>query len=1098
VANNGGEQPWQGINGIRRREIYDRLQLVGVTAAAFWHDACLTLSLADNFDVPTHLIGHALREIDGILLAVLLPETTVLPAKFTRAAKVNAIAEMLELEHEVADFWRGLELQEVTHRRMPFPRADDDQFRAMFDRYSAMLEIVSFQFERRFDAWLGRLDHYVAIEIPTEADVTRLRQAVPWSSITLLYFFDKLTSSHWLKPLTESGFFDSLPAVEQDQTSNAPRFQQWPQAAYLKRVAKLDGGTVSQLVSNLPPSSNPWVTTALVEIANLLPPDSCTAVHERLCNAVRGTYGLQMSLGSIERLVAKYVRNGHVSQAMDLTREVLWIDVDTSDADANESESADAKQPVTRLSRTGYSDAVRGLANALVDLKPQQTTIELFCDLLAIALTSALPGSRVIPHDHSNIWRRSIGGEPTGPYEECQALVSVVRDLASRAASDDFSVWNAMLQYLINRDWHVFRRIALHVATGDFQTAAMLLMNRSLFETFDTEKEYVQLLQAHFSALPKSDQNMLLEWIDEGPSPSSGQHASTDDPRGAVTRTERWRLNRLQPIHAHLDEQRSAEFIALRERHGTPDSNIDEPQVVSWQGTCSPLDPSEIAAMEQGELFDYLESWTPSGSWSFNSPTRAGLGDAIAQAVAQDPVHFAALMREVVRFDPTYVHAVIEGANLAMRGGRELPWESVLQLIDAVLAFQPELDNDVNDVDDDPFTPDRSLAWARRAITKLLETAIRSSTSGLAVSHRFDVFAAMESLVHDPDPSTSRTEDAEPNDPLMMIALNSVRGRALGLVVHYLVWLHQANTFGSIVDCPEVQALVAERLDLETSPAVLSQLGRHFTQLAALDFDWARALAAPLFGGIHAAQGRHDAWCAYLAEQPALSTCDLLRDRYELHVARLDGAQAVSENEHHLVHHLMTMYWSGRIDLGDDSLLGRFFANAPSSLRGYAIQYIGHSLKRSPEGPDKLVADRIVELWDARRNHADGLLDSTIADEAQAFEWWFTADNLDPAWLLENLDWSLRRGPGPQHPYQLAKKLAVVAQRTPADLLAVLRCYQHLLSTVEVQMLGWSDDLFQVVASAIASATAEVVGTGRDIANVLVSRGHLRFRVLLA
>lgn len=737
----------------------------------------------------------------------------------------------------------------------------------------------------------------------------------------------------------------------------------------------------------------------------------------------------------------------------------------------------------------------------VVDLSPKQPVVELFADLLSSAITRDLSVGRAnIPYDHSNIWRHVIGGEPSGPYEERQALVGVVRDLLRRTAFDEPAEFSSILQYLVDRDWHVFRRIALHVAAqpgcspGD--TIASLLMNRSLFEAFDTEPEYLQLLRANVRDLSLANKATILQWIDGGPSPTSGQHVQSDDPETTVRRTERWQLDRLRQIEDQLDARRHDEFVALRDRHQAPDPAVARPQFTSWAGTRSPIDPTAVAAMRPEELFDYLQHWCPSESFSFDAPTRAGLGDSLGQAVAQDPAHFGVLIRDAVTLDPTYVHALIEGATSAIRGGRELPWGDVLHLIAGVLAVQPAADGEIPG---GRFTGDTTLASARLSITTLIETATRTVTSGLTVSRRAEIFAVIEHLARDLDPSPSRTADADPSDQHMSIALNSVRGRALALAVEHLNWLNHAGVFKSIADCPEVEALVTERLAAEDSPAVLSVLGRHFARIAELDAKWAGAIKQPLFKGRHSQAGRHDAWCVYLDNRSTEAAFSLVMDLYEWHVARLDPVAEVRECDRGLVHHVVALYWAGNVgDIGTgDTMIEKFFASAAPELRGYTIEYIGHCVGQYGRALDEAVGERLTALWNWRRQAAETTcFDPSFASELRAFQWWFTADNLEADWLLYNFEWTLQNGPIHEHAYQVANHLAVVANRSPLNLSAVLRCYEYLIAPSGAQILGWDQQLYEVTATAIASDNADLRTQAVHLANKLVSRGYLAFRGL--
>jgi hypothetical protein len=368
------------------------------------------------------------------------------------------------------------------------------------------------------------------------------------------------------------------------------------------------------------------------------------------------------------------------------------------------------------------------------------------------------------------------------------------------------------------------------------------------------------------------------------------------------------------------------------------------------------------------------------------------------------------------------------------------------------------------------------------------------------VSRRADLFAAIEHVARDPDPSPSRCADAAPNDPHLTVALNSIRGRALALAVDHLVWLRHAGAFQSIADCPEVEALITERLAAEESPAVLSVPGRHFKKITALDAGWAAAIKEPLFNGRHSPDGRDDAWCAYLAENSTAKACSLVMDVYERHVVQLDPAAEVSGCDRGLVQHLVALHWSGKIDdIGvGDTIIEKLFSSAPPELKGYAIEHIGRSLAQSGDSVEEGASKRLRALWNWRRGVAEAnSVAINFVNELQAFQWWFTADNLDTNWLLDNVEWTLQNGATHQHPYQLAKHLAVIANRAPLSLPAVLRCYEHLIAPGDVPLLGWEGELYEVTATSIATENTNLRTQASHLANKLVSRGYFKFRDLL-
>src|SRR5947208_14733040 len=86
-----GTEPFHFVEP-KQAHIYKRLlELLGPGLAAFYRDACRLMSTNPAFDTTTHLVGHALREIESALCAVVLSvaDQAELSAVMKRPQKQN-------------------------------------------------------------------------------------------------------------------------------------------------------------------------------------------------------------------------------------------------------------------------------------------------------------------------------------------------------------------------------------------------------------------------------------------------------------------------------------------------------------------------------------------------------------------------------------------------------------------------------------------------------------------------------------------------------------------------------------------------------------------------------------------------------------------------------------------------------------------------------------------------------------------------------------------------------------------------------------------------------------------------------------------------
>ena len=91
----------------------------------------------------------------------------------------------------------------------------------------------------------------------------------------------------------------------------------------------------------------------------------------------------------------------------------------------------------------------------------------------------------------------------------------------------------------------------------------------------------------------------------------------------------------------------------------------------------------------------------------------------------------------------------------------------------------------------------------------------------------------------------------------------------------------------------------------------------------------------------------------------------------------------------------------------DDPLIERFFTQAPTELRGHAIQFMGLSLGNAAT-VDEEGAARFRALWDKRL--AAFKAGETGVEELKGFAWSFSSGKLDDDWSLAQLRGLLERG----------------------------------------------------------------------------------------
>src|ERR1700733_2097498 len=138
------------------------------------------------------------------------------------------------------------------------------------------------------------------------------------------YFFDRLASPAWIRPLKLKGFFSSPPKPTRDDERGTIAFMIWPEARYLFRMAARDPEAVAEVALQVPNTENVRVHDDLVDIALALPAGLAAKFVPDAKLWIRAPYELLLpeKLGA---LISKLATEGEAQSALDLTRSVLEV-----------------------------------------------------------------------------------------------------------------------------------------------------------------------------------------------------------------------------------------------------------------------------------------------------------------------------------------------------------------------------------------------------------------------------------------------------------------------------------------------------------------------------------------------------------------------------------------------------------------------------------------------------------------------------------------------------------------------------------------------------------------------------------------------------
>lgn len=926
------------------------------------------------------------------------------------------------------------------------------------------------------------------------------------------YFFDSLTSPDWIEPLAAEGLFTSPPTpVPVDGGFQLPL---WSAMRYLARMAARSPEQVRKVLHAMNETDNARVRHDYADAVLSLPPEMAVEFVPRLIAWLEDPFQLLLP-NQVADLLCLLATNGFPDSAICLAKALFAVRV-SAPVRITTDDGQILQWPVEVQPFLAYYHHYELLLQDSLPSFIGGTGIQGFAvltDLLAQAMKLEASNPEEKRHDYSFLWRPAIEPHSQNNISSTRGtIVTAVRHAAVQLATTHQASLTKVVSHLEGYSWAVFHRIALDVLRVATSKRSSLVSQRltctaHLYDS-DLHHEFWMLLHDRFADLTPKRQQVLLNSIKTGPPIYWDLNRPYDGDRGIGLKA--WQARMLAAIVDHLPLNERAWFDQL-----VAENRLSEhPEFLShtdgsFVGATSPLSNEKFTALSDDELLNFLQTWNPKGGW--NTPSPEGLGHMIGKAVKEDPGHYANIALTFQSVSPTYINSILEGFLNAAASGLLFAWEPVLQLANRALERGAQLDL-TSTQNTQPWS------WTRSTVAHLLDVGFNDGRSQIPFELRALSWSILCPLTEDPDPTeeSERRFGGNNMDP-STLAINTVRGQAIGSVVKYAVWVHRhlaatRNGLSAIgfKRMPEVREVLNGHLDLVHDPsfAVHSLYGQWFPWLILVDATWATQNVGNIFPADDAQFLYWEAaWEAYVSFcRPYKSALNLLKGEYRRAIVRL--AEQSPDRKHpmlswkSLADHLMLFYLDGRLALKDE-LLQEFFSNAPVELRSVALRFVGGRSFTITEGATRPIeppfsgklVDRAVALWEARIAAAEAADESSaFAAEMAEFGWWFISPAFAPQWTLPQMIRALRVAGWVEAKHLVGPRLADLISAYPEQVLDVI---ELMMKDQNDNWLGLGDEtLIEVLQSAL-KGSEEVRARSEQIAHELGARGYRKFRSLL-
>jgi hypothetical protein len=931
---------------------------------------------------------------------------------------------------------------------------------------------------------------------PSKTDVEAAILKIPTYQLRRV-FYEGLKNPQWVRPLFEAGAFANPPEPEKTDDGYI-RDVYWPEISYLTRVAPEAPADVVDVLLSFADSKNAWVRRATFEIGSKIPAAEGARLKPLLqtWTATPEGFGWRTDPRELVSFAITLHEGGQAKTGRWLANNLFAPSPPVSDDPMR-------RKPVLALEDYWYQEELPRLVPAL-----GPDALKAVAGWLAsFARFSGQAGGK---HDFSGRIRPSIRARDNSYPSPEHALIDAVRDLAIPAVLE---APDATVKMLLSSGVQLIRKIAMFAVAeairqrvdagadaGYLLGVGERLLGDEASDDVHLRVEYAELAQA-VAAVDPLVLNVINDFIDYAHTEDlkwmRERLVDPDTPEEEAEaqiqeRAQRYKHRWLSAIGVDaLPTQLRIELAGLDRRYGTVEGALTPSGIVtSWTGPNPHSTQDEMAAMSPTELVAHLASWHDTGDGWGPEPSHEGQGRELAGLLTTNPHAIAGVTDLVEQLRPTYLRAILQGWEAALKAEIELDWSQVASLIRDVLAHE---DESHFPIEGGGMDDDKDFRGAKSAAIGLLEELVKKRAGVTIPDHSVAQFATL--LIDDAEDDEAWAEydghELGDNswDPLTM-SLNWQWPSRLRALIYLATRAKQAPWKQGAMAAIERELARDDRHG--ASCAVLGEsAGRLFSDSP----EWLKIHLEEFFGseqGISVQQ--------QIALTTALATHYYHRDLYDLlsgpMIAAIDVGDAIVRGwrtESNPVQRVGEWAVEAAIrghKTADDPVVHAFFTAASAKMRGEALGAIACSFLHAGRVDDE-IRDRFGDLWDERFRHVKDHPEDH--EELIGFYWIAKGHRFAAQWWLPRLREALELEPAiATERYMIGKDLAKASAVDPTISLAVLK----LLLDGRAEGGRVSHDLTRnavsvVIANAMTAGDAALKSAAEAYMNDLGAKGNL-------
>lgn len=356
-------------------------------------------------------------------------------------------------------------------------------------------------------------------------------------------------------------------------------------------------------------------------------------------------------------------------------------------------------------------------------------------------------------------------------------VVEGLRDVLLSWMDTDEAAAKAFVCHLLRDDAQIIRRVAIHIVDEKFPAFRDVMPDllTHVFSDFGHLHEVYRLLQSHFHEFAPDERRTTLEAL----------RAIVVDGNDRVVRLGRIQRVWLSAIQGKGSNEADAWFAELQAdpslKRMSPHPDFHSYHESHSGFGNSPYTVQQLQAFaDGGVLIDTLNAFEPPRN-SWDGPTTRALADLLAEAVAESPGRFLAILPEFERAKRPYQYAVINGLKRLWdaedrRNNLDwnVAWPTLLDFFAALIT--PETFWTEVAIEDEDISPNRD--WIPPIISEVLRVGTRDDKTAFDPSLLPQAWGLVQILLRKSQPQMKA--DAK---EAMNRAINSSKGKAVEAMI---------------------------------------------------------------------------------------------------------------------------------------------------------------------------------------------------------------------------------------------------------------------------------------------------------------------------